>query len=174
MPSAARGGAAVTPLGGYVRLRSRVGRVPGTRTPMASWQFWALLSAVFAALTAIFAKLGVEQMNPDAATLFRTVIVLILLTIIVGATRQFAALTGASPRTYAFLVLSGLATGASWWCYFRALRLGDAARVAPLDKLSVVLVALFGITFLGEKLAPIHWLGIAMIAAGAWFITVKA
>jgi transporter family protein len=141
---------------------------------MASWQVWALMSAAFAALTAIFAKLGVEQINPDAATLIRTVVILIVLTGVVAATRQFPALAAASPRTYAFLVLSGLATGASWWCYFRALHIGDAARVAPLDKLSVVLVALFGVGFLGEKFAPVNWLGIVMIAAGAWFVTLKS
>jgi transporter family protein len=141
---------------------------------MAAWQVWALLSAAFAALTAIFGKLGVEQMNPDAATLVRTVVILIVLTTVVAATRQLPALASASARTYAFLVLSGLATGASWWCYFRALHVGDAARVAPLDKLSVVLVALFAVGFLGEKLAPVNWLGILMIAAGAWFVTVRA
>ena len=141
---------------------------------MASWQMWALLSAAFAALTAIFGKVGVEQINPDAATLIRTVVILVVLTVVVAATRQLPALTGASGRTYAFLVLSGLATGASWWCYFRALHVGDAARVAPLDKLSVVLVALFGVGFLGEKLAPVNWLGILMIAAGAWLVTLRA
>jgi transporter family protein len=140
---------------------------------MASWQVWALMSAAFAAMTAIFAKLGVEQFNPDAATLIRTVVILIVLTGVVAATHQLPALWAGSPRTYAFLVLSGLATGASWWCYFRALHIGDAARVAPLDKLSVVLVALFGVGFLGEKLAPVNWLGIVMIAAGAWFVTLK-
>jgi transporter family protein len=141
---------------------------------MASWQIWALMSAGFAALTAIFAKIGVEGMSPDAATLVRTVVIFILLASVVAATRQLPAVAHASARTYAFLVLSGLATGASWWCYFRALNVGDAARVAPLDKLSVVLVALFGVLFLGERLAPVNWLGILMIAAGAWFVTLKA
>jgi bacterial/archaeal transporter family protein len=141
---------------------------------MAAWQVWALLSALFAALTAIFAKLGVEQMNPDVATLIRTVVILIVLTAVVAAARELPALAGASARTYLFLVLSGVATGASWWCYFRALHVGDAARVAPLDKLSVVLVALFGVGFLGEKLAAINWLGILMIAVGAWLVTLKA
>jgi len=141
---------------------------------MASWQVWALLSAFFAALTAIFAKLGVEQMNPDVATLIRTVVILIVLTVAVAAARELPALASASARTYLFLVLSGLATGASWWCYFRALHVGDAARVAPLDKLSVVLVALFGVGFLGEKLAAVNWLGILMIAAGAWLVTLRS
>jgi transporter family protein len=141
---------------------------------MASWQIWALMSAAFAALTAIFAKVGVAQMNPDAATLIRTVVILIVLTGVVIATRQLPALTGGSARTYLFLVLSGLATGASWWCYFRALHAGDAVRVAPLDKLSVVLVALFGVAFLGERLSLLNWLGVAMVAAGAWFVALRA
>jgi bacterial/archaeal transporter family protein len=141
---------------------------------MAPWQMWAVLSAVFAALTAIFAKIGVAGINPDVATLIRTVVILIVLTAIVALARELPAFAGASARTYAFLVLSGLATGASWWCYFRALSVGDAARVAPLDKLSVVLVALFGVGFLGEKLAPVNWLGVLLIAAGAWLVALRA
>jgi bacterial/archaeal transporter family protein len=141
---------------------------------MPAWQIWALLSATFAALTAIFAKVGVADVNPDVATLFRTVVILIVLTAIVAASRELPQFAGLSARSYAFLALSGLATGASWWCYFRALHVGDAVRVAPLDKLSVVLVALFGVGFLGERLAPLNWLGVAMIAGGAWLVTVKA
>src|SRR5580704_18854832 len=141
---------------------------------MASWQIWALSSALFAALTAIFAKIGVAQVSPDVATLIRTAVVLLALSILVGATRQAPQLFGASARSYLFLILSGLATGASWWCYFRALSVGDAARVAPLDKLSVVLVALFGVSFLGEKLALVNWIGIGMIAIGAWCVTLRA
>ena len=141
---------------------------------MASWQMWALLSAVFAALTAIFAKVGVAGIAPDVATFVRTVVVLVLLALVLAATRQYPQLGAVSPRAFAFLALSGLATGASWWCYFRALNLGDAARVAPLDKLSVVLVALFGVGFLGERLSALNWLGIALIASGAWFVTLLA
>ena len=140
---------------------------------MASWQVWALLSATFAALTAIFAKVGVADFNPDVATLIRTAVILVVLTAVLAVTRELPVLTQASGRTYAFLVLSGLATGASWWCYFRALHVGDAARVAPLDKLSVVLVALFGVGFLGERLAPLNWLGILMMAAGAGLVAIK-
>jgi bacterial/archaeal transporter family protein len=140
---------------------------------MASWQFWALGSALFAALTAVFAKVGVEHVSPDVATLIRTAVILVALTLLVAATRQFPGLLTASARSYLFLVLSGLATGASWWCYFRALQAGDAARVAPLDKLSVVLVAIFGVSFLGEKLAPVNWVGIALVAAGAWLVTLR-
>jgi len=140
---------------------------------VASWQFWALLSACFAALTAIFAKVGVENVNPDFATFIRTIVILAALGGIVFATGQWQAPASVSGRTYLFLFLSGLATGASWLCYFRALKLGDAARVAPLDKLSVVLVAVFGVLFLGEKLSAPNWLGVAMIAGGVILLTTR-
>jgi transporter family protein len=138
-----------------------------------SWLFWALLSASFAALTAIFAKIGVEHINSDFATLLRTLIVVVVLAAILGVTRQYQPLNAISMRTYAFLSLSGLATGASWLCYFRALKLGDAARVAPVDKLSVVLVALFGVAFLGERLTAANWLGIVLIGCGALLVAYK-
>jgi bacterial/archaeal transporter family protein len=137
---------------------------------MSSWQFWALLSAVFAALTAIFAKIGVENVNSDLATLIRTVIVVCVLALIVYGTGQFQNPTDISGRTYLFLLLSGLGTGASWLCYFRALKLGNAAQVAPIDKLSVVLVAIFGVAFLGERLSPVNWLGVVLVAAGALLV----
>jgi bacterial/archaeal transporter family protein len=107
------------------------------------------------------------------ATLVRTVVILVVLSALVAVSRELPSLAAASRRTYAFLILSGLATGASWWCYFRALHVGDASRVAPIDKLSVVLVALFGVGFLGERLAPLNWLGIVLIAAGAWLVAVR-
>ena len=140
---------------------------------MSSWLIWALLSACFAALTAVFAKVGVEKIDPDLATLIRTVVILCVLSGIVLAGGQYRLIGATSPRTYLFLALSGLATGASWLCYFRALHVGDAARVAPIDKLSVVLVAVFGVTFLGEKLSAINWFGVALIAAGAWLVTLR-
>jgi transporter family protein len=133
----------------------------------ASWQIWALMSAVFAALTAIFAKVGVANVNSDFATLIRTIVILLTLALILQATGQFQNPATVSGRTYLFLVLSGLATGGSWICYFRALKLGNAAQVAPIDKLSVVLVAIFGALFLGERLSPHNWLGVALIGAGA-------
>lgn len=133
----------------------------------SSWLFWALLSAVFAALTAIFAKVGVENVNSDLATFIRTGVVIVALGALLAATGQFRASGAVSTRTLVFLGLSGLGTGASWLCYFRALQLGEAAKVAPIDKLSVVLVALFGVVFLGERLVPANWFGIALIAAGA-------
>jgi bacterial/archaeal transporter family protein len=140
---------------------------------LPSWPFWALLSAAFAALTAIFAKIGIGQINSDFATFIRTVVILVVLGGILLGTRQWQPLSSISGKTYLFLGLSGLATGASWLCYFRALKLGDAARVAPLDKLSVVLVAVFGALFLGEKLAMPNWIGIALIASGAVLVAYK-
>ena len=138
-----------------------------------SWQVWAVLSAVFAALTAIFAKIGVEDINSDLATLIRTVVVLFSLALILFATGQFNQTDPISTKSWVFLVLSGLGTGASWICYFRALKLGPATLVAPIDKLSVVLVALFGMVFLGERPSLNGWLGIVLIAAGAVLIAVK-
>ena len=136
-------------------------------TVFSTWQLWAVLSAIFAALTAIFAKVGVANINSDLATFIRTCVILLTLALIVYATGQFQNPTSISPRTYLFLVLSGLATGASWLCYFRALKLGNASQVAPVDKLSVVLVAIFGALLLGEKLTMRNWLGVALIALGA-------
>src|SRR5258705_6067901 len=107
-------------------------------TAFSSWQFWAVLSAVFAALTAIFAKVGIENINSDLATLIRTVVILITLALIVYATGQLQAPGSIAGKTWLFLVLSGLATGASWLCYFRALKIGQAGQVAPVDKMSVV------------------------------------
>ena len=139
----------------------------------APWQVWAALSALFAALTAIFAKIGVENVNSDLATLIRTLVVFCVLGMIVYATGEFQDPAKISGRTYLFLLLSGLGTGASWLCYFRALKLGEAAKVAPIDKLSVVLVAVFGVIFLGERLSPPNWLGIALIAAGAVLVAYR-
>jgi len=140
---------------------------------VASWQFWAILSAVFAALTAIFAKVGVAGINADLATLIRTLIIMAMVAGIVAATGQWQSPSSISSRSWVFLVLSGLATGASWLCYFRALKIGEAAKVAPIDKLSVLLVAVIGVTFLGEKLSFANWIGIALIAAGAVLVAVK-
>jgi transporter family protein len=142
------------------------------KTIFSSWQIWAALSACFAAMTAIFGKIGVEAVGSDFATLIRTAIILAVVTLIVIATGTWQPLASVPRRTYIFLLLSGLATGASWLCYYRALKMGPASGVAPIDKMSVVLVALFAAAFLGERLAPSHWLGIAMIAAGAVLVAV--
>jgi transporter family protein len=137
------------------------------------WLPWALLSAAFAALTAIFGKVGVANINADLATLIRTGVILCALLGIVGATGQWQAPATIASRTWLFLILSGLATGASWLCYFRALKIGDAARVAPIDKLSVVLVAVFGAVFLSERLSGLNWLGVALIGGGALLVAIK-
>jgi len=140
---------------------------------LSLWQFWALLSAVFAALTAIFAKIGIEKINSDFATFIRTIVILFVLGIIMFATNQYQSMRTISSKSITFLVLSGIATGGSWVCYFRALKLGNASHVAPIDKLSVVLVALFGVLFLGEKLSIADWIGIFLIAAGAVIIALR-
>jgi len=142
-------------------------------TFMGSWIVWALLSAGFAALTAIFAKVGVDNINSDLATFIRTVVIIAVLGAILAARGLFQPLASISTRTYLFLGLSGLATGASWLCYFRALQLGDAARVAPIDKLSVVLVAIFGVTFLGEHLTFNGWFGVLLIGSGAVLVALN-
>lgn len=137
-----------------------------------NWVFWALVSAAFAALTAIFGKLGVAGISSDLATLIRTVVILAVIAAIVFSTGQWQPPSTISGKTWLFLCLSGLATGASWLAYFRALKLGDAARVAPIDKLSIVLVAIFGVIFLGEKLNLMHWFGVLLIASGALVLAV--
>lgn len=137
-----------------------------------TWLTWALLSAAFAALTAIFGKIGVQNVNSDLATFARTLVVIAVLGAILISTGQMKSLGAIGGRTWLFLTLSGLATGASWVCFYRALKIGDAARVAPVDKLSVVLVALFGVAFLGERLSTAAWAGVALIAAGAVLVAV--
>lgn len=141
---------------------------------LASWPLWALLSAMFAALTAIFAKIGIENVNSDFATFIRTIVILLAAGLMVYITGTWQTPSTIGARSWVFLVLSGLATGASWICYFRALKLGDAARVAPIDKLSVVFVAIFAVIFLGERMALPNWLGIVMIAGGALLVAYRA
>ena len=131
-----------------------------------SWFYWALWSAVFAALTAIFAKIGLEGVDSDLATLVRTLVILVVLAAFVYGAGKWSNPLTLAPKTWLFLVLSGLATGASWVCYFRALKVGDASKVAPVDKLSVLLVALFAVVFLGERPSGREWIGILMVGAG--------
>ncbi|WP_457333914.1 EamA family transporter [Rhizobacter sp. P5_C2] len=131
-----------------------------------SWFQWALLSAAFAALTAIFAKIGIRGVDSDLATLVRTSVILVVLAAFVVGTGKWSNPLDLPGRTWLFLVLSGLATGASWVCYFRALQIGDASQVAPVDKLSLVLVAVFAFAFLGERPSLREWAGIAMVAGG--------
>jgi bacterial/archaeal transporter family protein len=130
------------------------------------WFLWALLSAVFAALTAIFAKVGMEKIDSDYGTLLRTFVLVPCLAVFVSVTGKWQNPFGLVGKTLLFLALSGLATGASWVCYFRALKLGKASEVAPVDKLSVVLVAIFAVTFLKERLYWQEWVGIGLVALG--------
>ncbi|PLC07499.1 transporter [Variovorax sp. RO1] len=144
-----------------------------TLAASSNWFVWAILSAVFAALTAILVKLGLAGVDADMATLVRTVVILVVLAAFVKATGKWTNPFELSPRTWTFLVLSGLATGASWVCYFRALKMGNASQVAPVDKLSVVLVVLFAVMFLGERPSVREWGGVAMIAGGVLMLAIK-
>jgi len=132
-----------------------------------NWIAWSLLSALFAAATAILAKVGVAHIDSNLATAIRTTVVVIFawsIALVLGKHGEIREVDG---KAWLFLALSGLGTGLSWLCYFRALQLGPASRVAPLDKLSVVLVMVFAVIFLGEKLSPMALAGGALIAAGA-------
>jgi bacterial/archaeal transporter family protein len=138
-----------------------------------SWLLWAGASAVFAALTAILAKLGVENVNSNLATAVRTAVVLVFAWVIVFATGSGSGLRSLGARSWMFLALSGAATGLSWLCYFRALQLGQASQVAPIDKLSVVFTLALAALFLGEKLTWHEWLGGGLIVAGAVVIALR-
>ncbi|APR78555.1 Hypothetical protein A7982_03902 [Minicystis rosea] len=137
------------------------------------WFFWATLSACFAALTAIFAKVGIRGVDPDLATLFRTAIIIVVLAAFVVYAGKWSDPRSLSPKAWCFLTLSALATGASWVCYFRALQVGEAFRVAPVDKLSLVLVAVFAFIFLGERPSGREWLGIGLVASGVVVLALK-
>jgi len=137
------------------------------------WFYWALLSAVFAALTAIFAKVGIQGVDSDLATLIRTAIIMVVLSAFVVYTGKWTNPLELPPKTWLFLGLSGLATGASWVCYFRSLKIGDASKVAPVDKFSLVLVALFAVLFLGERPSLREWSGIALVASGVLVLAFK-
>jgi transporter family protein len=138
-----------------------------------SWLIWALLSAVFASLTAIFAKVGIQGVDSDLATLIRTAIIIVVLAGFVWMTGKWSNPFLLSKKTWLFLTLSSLATGASWVSYFRALKIGEASKVAPVDKLSLVLVAIFAFAFLGERPAIHEWIGIAMVAGGVIVLALK-
>ncbi|MGH8499410.1 MAG: EamA family transporter [Methylococcales bacterium] len=142
-------------------------------TTLSNWFLWALLSSVFAALTAIFAKIGLEGVDSDFATLIRTAIILVVLAGFIYATGKWSNPFELPTKTWCFLALSGLATGASWLCYFRALQIGDASRVAPVDKFSVVLVALFAFLFLNERPTIREWIGILLVGLGVLILALK-
>lgn len=137
------------------------------------WLYWALASAVFAAFTAIFAKIGLQGIDSDFATFIRTLVILVALCAFLtysGKWQPFGTLTG---KHWVFLILSGLATGLSWLAYFKALQMGNAAQVAPIDKFSVVLVTIFAVLFLGERPNLQEWLGIGLITGGVVLLAIK-
>jgi transporter family protein len=138
-----------------------------------SWLHWAILSAIFAALTAIFAKVGIKGVDSDLATLVRTAIIMVVLSAFVWYAGKWSNPLALPSKTWIFLGLSGLATGVSWVCYFRALQLGEASKVAPVDKLSLVLVAIFAFAFLGERPTLREWTGITMVAGGVIILAIK-
>lgn len=139
----------------------------------SSWIFWAILSAIFAALTTIFAKVGIQGVDSDLATLIRTAIVLLLLTLFVHFTGKWINPFNLSKYNWVFLALSGLATCASWICFYRALQIGEASKVLVVDKFSIVIVAILAFVFLGEKPLTKDWLGIALVACGLMVIAFK-
>lgn len=136
-----------------------------------NWQIFALGAALFAALTAIFGKIGVSDLNSNLATFIRTIVVLIASAILISFRQEWVRPTNLPPKSIVFLVLSGLATGLSWLCYYRALQLGPASRVAVIDKLSVVLVVIFAIMFLGEPLTWKVGIGTVLIVGGVLLMT---
>jgi transporter family protein len=136
----------------------------------ANWQTFALASAFFAALTAIFGKLGVSEMNSNLATFIRTIVIVVITALIVTARHEWEAPTSLSAKGLTFLVLSAVATGLSWLCYYRALQLGPVSSVAPVDKLSVALAIVLGVVFLGEPLTWQTTVGGLLIVAGSLVI----
>ena len=142
-------------------------------TTSTGWFYWAILSAVFAAATAIFAKVGIQGVDSDLATLVRTAIIIVVLSVFVWLAGKWSNPFALPSKTWLFLGLSGLATGASWVCYFRALQIGDASKVAPVDKLSLVLVAVFAFAFLDERPTLREWSGIGMVAGGVLLLAFK-
>lgn len=138
-----------------------------------SWQLLAIASALCAALSAIFGKIGVDQIPPDLATLFRTSVLLAVFVVLVSVTGQWQGIGAFPGRALTFLALSALAGAGSWFFYFRAVKVGDVSRVQPIDKLSIVFVALFGVAFLGERLSPTNWLGIALMTGGLVLVAMR-
>ncbi|HHW7507749.1 TPA: EamA family transporter [Mannheimia haemolytica] len=137
------------------------------------WLYWALASALFAALTAIFAKVGLQGVDSDFATFIRTVVIIIALLAFLTYSGKWQPLNSLSSKNWLFLILSGLATGLSWLAYFKALQMGNASQVAPIDKLSLVLVTIFAVVFLGERPSGQDWLGIGLVAGGVLLLAFK-
>ncbi len=140
---------------------------------MNNWFVWALLSALFAALTAILAKIGVADISPNLATAIRTTVILVITWALAAATYNKADWTALHPRAWWFLIGSGVMTGLSWLCYFRALKLGDVAKVAPVDKLSVAIAVILAVIFLGERIRAQEAIGAVLIVLGVVVMVVK-
>lgn len=140
---------------------------------MQEWALWALASAVFAALTAIFAKVGIDGIDSNFATFIRTLVIVAALILFLTYAKKWQSLETLSTKNWLFLILSGLATGASWLAYFKALQIGKASQVAPIDKFSLVLVVIFAVIFLGERPNIKEWLGIGLIASGVFVLVFK-
>ena len=139
-----------------------------------NWFVWAILSAVFAGLTAVLAKVGVKDIDSNLATAIRTTIILVFTWALFVATNSLRSIGFLTTRTWIFLALSGIATGLSWVCYFRALQLGPASQVAPIDKLSVVFAIAFALIFLHERLGWVQWVGCALMIVGTIMLAVHA
>ena len=138
-----------------------------------NWFFWAAMAAIFAALTAIFAKVGIQRVDSDYATLIRTFVVIVILAPFVWFAGKWSDPRALPLKTLLFLTLSAAATGASWVCYFRALQVGEASKVASVDKFSLVLIAIFAFTFLGERPSVREWVGIGLVATGVLTFAIK-
>lgn len=137
------------------------------------WLYWALASALFASLTAIFAKVGLQGIDSDFATFIRTIVIIFALVAFLTYSGKWQPLGSLTSKNWTFLILSGLATGVSWLAYFKALQMGNASQVAPIDKFSIVLVTLFAVFFLGERPSGQDWVGIGLITAGVLFLAIK-
>jgi len=137
------------------------------------WKTYAVMSALFAGLTAIFAKLGVKNIPSNYATFFRTAIIIIFLALLIEVRHEWMNPLSLDKRSLIFLLLSGIATGLSWLCYFRALQTGPASLVAPIDKLSLVFVVMLSLVFLGERLSLVQWVGVFLMSTGAILIALK-
>lgn len=137
------------------------------------WLYWAIASAFFAALTAIFAKVGLNGIDSDFATFIRALVIIAALALFLTYTHKWQPLGSLNGRNWLFLILSGLATGLSWLAYFKALQMGNASQVAPIDKFSLVLVTIFAVIFLGERPSGQDWVGIGLVAAGVLTLAFK-
>lgn len=137
---------------------------------MSDWKLFALGSAFFAGLTAVLAKIGVKNIPSNTATFIRTIVILIFIFLIINARKEWQSFSSLNKSSLLFLILSGIATGLSWLCYFRALQTGPASLVAPIDKFSIIFAVILSIMFLGESLCLTQWIGIILITSGTILI----